>query len=215
MGTSSRKVNDKIKKILKDSLDSNEYEFEKMIPKLSNEVMKLKKTRKYFGDKDFMNIMAGGVIGIGAIKKGTFQDDYGIEFNESIQNSILKREEILQAILDKVESDIQSNFLLKSYKTAMTEVLLSEGISVFDFVFNFIVCIIYYNLMEEINEAVIETLPKEDLREVEKITKKHAKLIVDEKLKHIILEFAEDKIDINKLIEFAIKEVENLQGSEF
>lgn len=61
MGSSVRKTTAKIKKLLKDTVETNPtVECKEIIPQVAVETLKSKKTKGYFADKDFVVLAGGG-----------------------------------------------------------------------------------------------------------------------------------------------------------
>lgn len=219
MGSSTRKIQAKIKKILSPSShdDSNTVELDKAIPLVMIETLRMKKTRKYFGDKDFLNLMTGGVqsvqaLGGGKVKGFFVTEDF--DFNKD-ENSDLATEKVLEAILNKIESeieDIDSSLLLRAFKITMTKILMEKNFDLYYFVNNFCVNSLFLIIMENINESIIDTYDEKQVKEYDSKIKLKADHWVAKNLKETILEYVNNKITINELIDTLTKKVENSKG---
>ena len=86
MGSSVRKTSAKIKKLLKDTIELNpSVDCKEVIPQVAVETLRSKKTKGYFGDKDFVVLAGGGFACFKRVKEvglDTFLQDYNIQREE-------------------------------------------------------------------------------------------------------------------------------------
>ncbi|AEY65838.1 hypothetical protein [Clostridium sp. BNL1100] len=219
MGSSTRKIQAKIKKILSPGSHDDSYtvELDKAIPLVMIETLRMRKTRKYFGDKDFLNLMTGGVQSVQALGGGKvkeFFSDEDFDFSKDIGND-LETERVLESILNKIENDIEdidSSLLLKAFKITMTKILMEKNFDLYYFVNDFCVNALFLIVMENINESVIDTYDEKQVKDYDSKIKLKANQWVDKNLKDTILEYINEKITINELIDTLTKKVENSKG---
>lgn len=158
MGTSKRKTTLRIKKLLDDTLQHNpEIEIDKVIPEVAKEAMKTRRTRNYFGDKEFVVLAGGGVScfrKIASVGYDAFLHDYDIDESDSRPIRIQK---LIEAILNEIEKengDIQSSFILNAFKLTMTQVLMENLTDPRSFLFK--LCEVYLEMI--IRESASENL---------------------------------------------------------
>lgn len=215
MGSSTRKVQQKIKKILQNQIDINKpEELDIVIPKLTIETIKMKKTRKYFGDKDFLNLLQGGVLCVQAINQKKYKEYLGLEeYIEDYVTDELATEKVLEAILDKIEEDnsIESLLMLKAFKLAMAKVLLDENRDLYNFVLEFCGNTLFLIVMENINEAMSDVYKEKNTSDYEKNVKEVAFKWVEVNIKDNINNFIDGKIKVDEFIEKLIIEINNIK----
>lgn len=205
MGSSTRKIQNKIKKIISDSKDNQDIS--KTIPKVISETMKTKKTKQYFGDKDFGKLISGGISGISALSSGNFNKlynlDYEVDLNNNKINDDLKVEEIIETILDKIERDeeIENALILTAFKATMAEIIINDLLSPLDFIKKFMCNLLYGLIMENINEALIEFYDGIHTKDFCDKVKTFSSKTIENYMSKSIKDYVEHKIDLNELIE--------------
>lgn len=61
MGSSVRKTSAKIKKLLKETIELNpSVDCKEVVPQVAEQTLRSRKTKGYFGDKDFVVLAGGG-----------------------------------------------------------------------------------------------------------------------------------------------------------
>lgn len=158
MGTSKRKTTIRIKKLLDDTLQNDpEVKIEKVIPDVAKETMKTRRTKNYFGDKEFA-VLAGGGIScfkqISSVGYAAFLQDHDID---EAEKTPLKIQKIIEAILDEIEKengDIHSSFILNAFKLTMTKVLMDNTTDPRSFLVKF--CEVFLEMI--IRESASENL---------------------------------------------------------
>lgn len=216
MGTSTRKMQDKIKKILENSKKQNEN-FDDVIENVCYETLRAKKVKKYFGDDDFTKLVSQGVVSLNAIKSGRI-NDY-IDNEEPIDiNHIdeIEANKILDKILDKIEEeydDIESALILAAFKVAMAESILNNGkYDERSFIMFFCSNILFRIIMEHVNESMYEVYKDKNTEDYTNKIKKYAKDWTSDHLQNSINKYLEDK-NINSLVDEIIKRAgEEIKG---
>jgi len=106
MGSSVRKTSEKIKKLLKETIELNpSVDCKDVVPQVAEQTLRSRKTKGYFGDKDFV-VLAGG--GFSCFKKAAamgidnFLNEYEIQ---SEKLTVMDTQKIIDSILDKIEED--------------------------------------------------------------------------------------------------------------
>lgn len=130
MGSSVRKTSDKIKRLLKDSINLNpNVDSKEVIPEVAIQTLRSKKTNGYFGDKDFVALAGGGFACFRKVKEigfDNFLQEYNIN-NEKL--TVIEVQKIIESILDKVEDEngeIDSLMILSAFQSTMTKMLLNK-----------------------------------------------------------------------------------------
>lgn len=130
MGTSVRKTSDKIKKLLKDTMQENpQVSVDIVVPEVAKETIKAKKTKGYFGDKDFVVLAGGGLSCFRKISSIGYEGFVREHECDPQKISVVEIQKIIEAILDDIErenGDIQSSFILNAFKVTMTSVLMDK-----------------------------------------------------------------------------------------
>lgn len=219
MGSSTRKIQQRIKKIISDSQSENNGGIDDTLPKVINETMKMKKTKKYFGDKDFGNLVTGGLSGISALSSGKFKEIYDVDYDikeEEKINDELKVEQIIEAILDNIEKEdeIENSLVLTAFKATMAEIIMNNLLSSEVFIKKFMYNLLYSLIIENINEALIEYYDEIHTRDFRDKVKKFSCGIIEKYMSEPIKEFIEHKTDINSLIDKVSKLNEDIKGSD-
>src|SRR5690554_2841675 len=114
MGTSIRKTSAKIKKLLNDALQENpQVSIDAIVPKVAKETIRTKKTKYYFGDKDFV-VLAGGGLACFRKMASIGYDSFVKEHQcDPADISVVEIQQIIESILEGIEQengDIQSSF---------------------------------------------------------------------------------------------------------
>ena len=216
MGSSTRKIQDKIKKILIN--DGDVLQIDEGISKAIQETLKLKKSKKYFGDKDFTKLISGGISGIVSIGSGNFKNDYNFDFDfnfEDIESlDPLTVEQIIEIILGKIEEteEIENNLILSAFKISMAELILNGELSTYIFVKNFICTVLYYLIMENVAEAVLEVYEDIQSKDFNNKIKSFACKAVESNMKNTINDFISGKIELDQLIKDIVDLSAKVQG---
>lgn len=217
MGSSTRKIQQRIKKIISDS----KGELDDTLPIVINETIRMKKAKKYFGDKDFGNLIAGGMSGISALSSGSFRKEYGIEYDIKLEENIIqdeiKIEQIIEAILDKVEEnqEIENGLILAAFKATMAEIILNNLLNSEEFIKKFMCNLLYSLIMDNINEALIEIYDEIHTKDFRDRVKKFANNTIETYMSQPIKNYIEKKIELAALIEKVSKLNENIKESNF
>ncbi|GEM_PF-1689157 len=205
MGSSVRKTSDKIKKLLKETIELNpSIDSKEVIPQIAVETLRSKKTKGYFADKDFV-VLAGG--GFACFKKAKelgldkFLQEYNVQ-NEKM--TIIEVQKIIESILDKIEDEngeIDSTLILAAFKSAMTNMLLnklddpSKFLNVFCEIF---ICMV---IREDANEALTSVFKDTSAEIFDKNIEAFSKKYVKENFSELIIKCNNGEIQINELIQ--------------
>lgn len=165
MGSSVRKTTDKIKKLLKETIELNPTaDCKDVIPKVAEQTLRSKKTKNYFGDKDFAVLAGGGFACFKRAKEvglGNFVQEYDIKIEKL---SIIEAQKIIESILNKIEEEngeIDSLLILSAFQSAMTKMLLSKLTDPAEFLSlfceTFITMVIREDASEELTNAFRNT----------------------------------------------------------
>lgn len=204
MGTSVRKTSEKIKKLLKKAkTEQPDVSLNDVVPAIVETTLKAKKTKAYFGDKDFASFAGGGV---GAFKKAAsggydnFVQSYGIDPKEVGQ---IEREKIIAAILDEVEAssgEIESELLLSAFRSAVIEMLIEKNVDPKQFLVRFCELFIVMIVREEASESLNDEFSGLTYEDTKKPIEKFAKEYVQSNFLTAISEYVAGRIEIADLI---------------
>lgn len=210
MGTSVKKTSRIVKRLLEQSRGLNEQEeIEKIIPNICTEVIKSKKTRKYFEDNDFIVLANSGFSYFKKIKTEGFDkalEEYNVKLEkiEDDKLSAIQVQKVIESILDKVEDDnkeIESSFILGAFQVAMTKMLLNNFNEPEQFLTLFCETFISKIITEEANEEIIEEFKEISINEISNNISEFSRLYVEENFKDIILQCCNNETNLENLID--------------
>ncbi|WP_440977686.1 hypothetical protein [Sedimentibacter sp. LTW-03] len=205
MGSSVRKTSDKIKKLLKDTIDVNpSIECKEVIPQIALETLRSKKTKGYFADKDFA-VLAGG--GFACFKKAKeigidkFLQEYNIQYEKL---TVIEVQKIIESILDNIvdeDGEIDSVLILAAFKSAMTSMILNKFEDPAEFLNVFCEKFISMIIREDANEALISMFKDTSAEILNNNIEKFSKNYVKKNFSEIIIKCNSGDIQINELIQ--------------
>lgn len=214
MGSSTRKIQKKIKEIL----SKNREPIEDVLPKVIAETIRMKKVKNYFGDKDFENLVTAGIAGVSSLCSGTFNKDYNLGYEVQLEQikkeDTIKVEQIIESILDKVEDEsqeIENSLILSSFKVTMAEIILDNSISSETFLKKFMNNLLYSLIMENINEAVIEVYDDINSNNFKDKVREFSNNIIAVHMSKPIYDYINKNIELEHLIEKIIQLNENIK----
>lgn len=204
MGTSVRKTSEKIKKLLNNALQDNpELGLDAIVPEVAHETIRAKKTKGYFGDKDFAILAGGGLSCFRKISSVGYDGFVREHQCDPEKISVVEIQKIIEAILDDIEAengDIQSSFILNAFKLAMTNALMGKITDPFVFLTNF--CEIFLEMIiredasEELSNAFKNTTPDNLDQSIMDFSKKY----VSQNFSDCIKKCIHNEIEINELV---------------
>jgi len=197
MGTSTRRMNKKIR----DLLQQNNYEtFDLAIPDVYKEVMRSKAVNRFYSE-EFSVAIGVGIRGLKAINEGTFREEFN--FDGSIKDDALTKQKIIESIIDIVgEEAFEEDSLVKTaLKYALTESVLKddEARQLYLFMQSFCSYLMYL-LISSQAEVLGENFMNISATEMDDKIKKVAQDIVSNSLNQTILAFLAGQVDIQTLI---------------
>jgi len=204
MGTSVRKTSAKIRKLLQDSLNENpKISVDEVVPKVAGATLKAKKTKEYFGDKDFTILVGCGLScfrKIASIGYDDFVREY--EFDPS-KVSKVEIQKIIEAILEEIEKengDIQSSFILNAFKLAMTNVLMDKITDPVVFLTHFCELFLDMIIREEASEELSSAFKEIASDKLDDSILQFTKDYVEQHFSNCILQCVRGEIDIRQLV---------------
>lgn len=205
MGTSVRKTSAKIKKMLKETIELNpNVGCKEVVPQVATETLKSKKTRGYFGDKDFAVLAGGGFACFKRVKEvgfDNFINEYEIESNKITAIEVQK---IIENILDSIEDEngeIASTMLLAAFQSAMTKMLMDKLSEPKEFLNLFCEIFISMVIREDASEELSVAFKNTEDEVLESNIKEFATEYVKDNLSGLIDECANGQIQIDELIQ--------------
>jgi hypothetical protein len=205
MGSSVRKTSEKIKKLLKETIELNpSVDCKDVVPQVAEQTLRSRKTKGYFGDKDFV-VLAGG--GFSCFKKAAamgidnFLNEYEIQ---SEKLTVMDTQKIIDSILDKIEEDkgdIDSPMILAAFQTAMTEMLLNKISDPVKFLLSFCEIFITMVIREDASEELSAAFKDTDIAIVDKNIKEFANAYVEKNFLALIQQCNNEEIQIEELIQ--------------
>lgn len=205
MGSSVRKTSEKIKKILKETIEINpSVECKEVIPQVAVETLRSKRTKGYFADKDFVVLAGGGFACFKKVKEigiGNFLKEYDIVDEKP---TIIEVQKIIESILDKIEDEsgeIDSPLILVAFQTAMTKMLLNEMSEPAEFLTVFCENFISMVIREDANEALIASFRDSSTEVLDKNILDFSKKYVEDNFEELIVKCSNGEFQIDELIQ--------------
>lgn len=204
MGSSVRKTSAKIKKLLKDTIELNpSVDCKEVIPQVAVETLRSKKTKGYFGDKDFVVLAGGGFACFKRVKEvglDTFLQDYNVQREEL---TVIEVQKIIEVILDRIEEEngeIDSILILSAFQSAMANMLLGKLTEPTEFLSIF--CEIFISMInrEDANEALTSMFRDISTETFNKSIEEFSKRYVKENFMVLIENCSNGEIQIEELI---------------
>lgn len=204
MGSSVRKTSAKIKKLLKDTIELNpSVDCKEVIPQVAVETLRSKKTKGYFGDKDFVVLAGGGFAcfkRVKAVGLDTFLQDYNVHREEL---TVIEVQKIIEVILDRIEEEngeIDSILILSAFQSAMANMLLGKLTEPTEFLCIFCEIFISMIIREDANEALTSMFKDTSTDTFNKNIEEFSKTYVKENFLELIKSCSNGEIQIQELI---------------
>jgi hypothetical protein len=204
MGSSVRKTSAKIKKLLKDTIELNpSVDCKEVIPQVAVETLRSKKTKGYFGDKDFVVLAGGGFACFKRVKEvglDIFLQDYNVQREEL---TVIEVQKIIEIILDKIEEEngeIDSILILSAFQSAMANMLLGKLTDPTEFLSIFCEIFISMIIREDANEALTSMFKDTATETFNKNIEEFSKKYVKENFMELIENCSNGEIQIEELI---------------
>lgn len=204
MGSSVRKTSAKIKKLLKETLASNpNTDSKEVIPHVAEQTLRSKKTKGYFGDKDFVVLAGGGFACFKKAKEVGF-DIFIQEYNVDVERlTLTETQKIIEAILDGIEEDngdIDSVILLTAFQSAMTDMLMKKLTDPAEFLYVFCTNFITMIIREDICEALTSEFKKTSAEVINESIQSFSDTYVKKNFASLINECNKGEIKIEELL---------------
>ena len=194
----------KIKKLLKDTIELNpSVDCKEVIPQVAVETLRSKKTKGYFGDKDFVVLAGGGFACFKRVKEvglDTFLQDYNIQREEL---TVIEVQKIIEVILDRIEEEngeIDSILILSAFQSAMANMLLGKLTEPTEFLSIFCEIFISMIIREDANEALTSMFRDISTETFNKSIEEFSKRYVKENFMVLIENCSNGEIQIEELI---------------
>lgn len=216
MGTSSRKIDNQIKKYLKDKSKIN---VEDIIPELAVEVLTKRKMTDFFSDRDFETVLGVGLNALGSMFSGKFQEEFG--YQGDIDDNPLTIQQIVDAILTIIEArgeNIDSELLLRSLRSGLTKAIKdgeTDEQKFALFVEEFCFYLLYLLILESTIEALRDVYPEESMPNVDTLIKDSARRIVTTNLIGDIRKLITGQINVASLISIIKDNANKIKVGEF
>ena len=205
MGSSVRKTSEKIKKILKDTIELNPtVECNEVIPQVAVETLRSKKTKGYFADKDFVALAGGGFACFKKAKEigiDKFLQEYDVK-DEKL--TVIDAQKIIESILDKIEEqngEIDSSLILVAFQSAMTKMLLNKLTDPAEFLIVFCEIFISMVIREDANEALIASFKESSVEILDKNIADFSQSYVKENFSGLIEKCNNGEFQVDELIQ--------------
>lgn len=204
MGSSVRKTSAKIKKLLKETIDLNPtVDCKEVIPQVAEQTLRSRKTKAYFGDKDFAVLAGGGFACFKKAKEIGF-DSFLQEYNIATDKlTIIEVQKIIETILDKIEDErgeIDSLMILSAFQSTMTKMLLNKLDEPEEFLNSFCQIFITMVIREDASEELTTAFKDASVDELNKNIEEFALNYVHEKFSTLINQCNKGEIQIEELI---------------
>lgn len=204
MGSSVRKTSAKIKKLLNDTIELNpSVEFKDVIPEVAVETLRSKRTKGYFGDKDFAILAGGGFACFKKAKEVGF-DKFIQEYNiRDDKLTVIEAQKIIESILDKIEDEsgeLDSVLILSAFQSTMTKMLLNKLTDPAKFLNMFSETFISMIIREEANETLISMFKDASTEAINKNVETFSQNYVNKNFSELIIKCNSGEIQIDELI---------------
>jgi hypothetical protein len=205
MGSSVRKTSDKIKRLLKNTIELNpSVECKEIIPQVARETLRSKKTEEYFADKDFA-ILAGSGFACFKKAKEIGIDKFLLEYSIQYDNlTVVEVQKIIESILNNIEDEngeIESALILAAFKSAMTSMLLNKLEDPTQFLNLFCERFITLIIREEASEVLISMFKDASTESLNNNIEEFSKNYVKENFSELIKKCDSGEFQINGLIQ--------------
>lgn len=205
MGSSVRKTSAKIKKLLKESIELNpSIDCKEVIPKVATETLRSKKTKGYFGDKDFVVLAGGGFACFKKVKElgiDRFLQEYDIQDKKI---TVIEVQKIIESILNKIEDEngeIDSLMILSAFQSAMTKMLLDKLVEPEEFLNIFCETFIIMVIREDASEELCDAFKDTSLDTLDKDIETFSHNYVQSNFSYLISECNKGILQIDELIQ--------------
>ena len=190
--------------MLKDTIELNpSVDCKEVIPQVAVETLRSKKTKGYFGDKDFVVLAGGGFACFKRVKEvglDTFLQDYNIQREEL---TVIEVQKIIEVILDRIEEEngeIDSILILSAFQSAMANMLLGKLTEPTEFLSIFCEIFISMIIREDANEALTSMFRDISTETFNKSIEEFSKRYVKENFMVLIENCSNGEIQIEELI---------------
>jgi|SRR5690554_538812 len=215
MGTSTRSINKKIRRILKKEYIDKDIDYS--IPRVRKEVLTKEKLEENFLVAGFFNLINTGIKGIQAIQKDSFKEEFHSEVDferYKLKSDEITIEKIIEEILNTIKDDIHSDNLLKAFKYAMSKVIKEEK-NIHDFICEFCYYLLYLILEKDLVEVLSDVYPELSMQHISKLIKEEARRTVDIYLSENIKEFEQRNITLEELINIIVEKASSTEVEGF
>lgn len=200
MGTSKRKTNEKVKELLKRTI-SGDIQIDKSS---INDYIPQKNISRYTITKEFSLLLTGGL----AVQKSISNGDYSeLPFDENDINNTTAlslqqiKDKILNMIEDETGEEIEPSLITNSFNNTMTEVILGNITDPIQYLLKFCENFLYYVLMENINEPIIDLFStNQEIEDFRVKERNEIKKYIQMNFMDNIENFINDKISIEEFI---------------
>ncbi|WP_285946555.1 hypothetical protein [Thomasclavelia cocleata] len=189
---------------MKDTIELNpSVDCKEVIPQVAVETLRSKKTKGYFGDKDFVVLAGGGFACFKRVKEvglDTFLQDYNIQREEL---TVIEVQKIIEVILDRIEEEngeIDSILILSAFQSAMANMLLGKLTEPTEFLSIFCEIFISMIIREDANEALTSMFRDISTETFNKSIEEFSKRYVKENFMVLIENCSNGEIQIEELI---------------
>lgn len=212
MGTSSRRINRKIKELLE---KFNPETVEQAIPTIVPPVLRVKGTNKFFSD-EFTVAIGIGVKGATVLSNREPEEDLPIEL--PVTSDPISIERFIEAIIEFVGEDAfeEESPVKPALKYALTESVKTATIEnkIFIFLREFCYCLLYLLISTQAAEALSEHFSSEAETNLDNKLKQVARKITEDHLINEIIAYNASSITLDTLIESVTKKVESIKVSD-
>lgn len=201
MGTATKKgTSGRVKTTISNyNIDLNEEKLSEMVEDLGCQLIRFESTKKYFSSNDFEKMMLMGVVGLSAAKTGKYKE-LGFDCDE--ENKSFDLEDIVDKILEEIESNEDNEIFLSAFKLVMSEMLCKKKLDDKIFIEKFIaksieLIIISESQAEFIQVYLADTKKEENFKEE---IKKFSEKFVDKNFKNLIDKYNKKEKTIKDII---------------
>ena len=211
MGTSTRKtlkkIGDRLKKAL---IEDPTISVDEIVPEVSQTVLRARKTKSYFSDKEFYVAIGGGLSAVKRIKEiglPRYYEECSVKRSDDESFDITN---LISAILDRIEEengDFESSLILNAFQVAVSRALLDENMDEELFLADFCKIFISMIIREGVSENMLDAFENSSRSDIDSSVDKFAVQYVAEHYSVHIKKLTNGDINVTEFIKCIMDEI--------
>ncbi len=215
VGSGDIKTSVRIKRLLDNIIKEDpDTTLETIVSEAGNTAICGEKVRTYLGDADFLVLVSSGLAYFSLISSVGY-DEFLFRYGYDAQNiSLIKIQKIIESIIDEIEKEngeIQSSFLLKAFKIAMTKALMGRITEPAIYISLFCQIFLEMIIREETSEEIGYRFKELTAAELDQAISDFSRLYVEENFLHYINKCVEGTLDVASLLGYLERATNDLK----